>query len=97
MEYEEIKEALRLKGCPAPILAEVLSKSSSAVDGVISRRTTSKQIAHAVCKVLEKSPETVFPDKPQYHYNFDPDGEREKLVLRWKKKLLMTSSQTAQA
>ncbi|PCI62025.1 MAG: hypothetical protein COB35_04920 [Gammaproteobacteria bacterium] len=61
MEFEDIKQALRANGCSISIIARVLKKSHSAVRQTAMGTHTSKEIATAIAKAINKPIDIVFP------------------------------------
>jgi hypothetical protein len=87
MKYQEIKDAMEGQGCSFSLLAETLEKTTQAIRCVAKGTTTSKPIALAICKVLEKTPEKVFPNTKQYHTNFNPALEKQAQIAQWRERL----------
>ncbi|GLX86346.1 hypothetical protein tloyanaT_25990 [Thalassotalea loyana] len=87
MNGTEIKAEIRQKGYTLALIAETLKTNPPAVSGVINRHTTSKRIASAICKILDKPLSEVFPDVPTY---VDPANERNKANKEAKRQELET-------
>jgi lambda repressor-like predicted transcriptional regulator len=87
MDTKQIKAALEAKDCSIPILAKAINKSYSAVYSVCQRKMDSSAIAVFIAKAIEKPVEEVFPDKPQYHPNYDPQAQQQKSVELWRQRL----------
>jgi Ner family transcriptional regulator len=66
MNATEIKAAIRQKGFSSALIAETLKTSPNAVSGVINRHTTSKRIAAAIAKIIDKPVTEIFPDVITY-------------------------------
>ncbi len=77
MESKQIKKELAARGFDFSMLAEAIDKSPSLVSKVASRKATSRFVAMAIAKALEKSITEVFPDVEAYHYAPTNDEERK--------------------
>ncbi|GAB2927595.1 hypothetical protein [Rheinheimera gaetbuli] len=74
MEATAIKQALYAKGFSFAMIGEALGKGANVVSGVCYRRTTSKDVATAIAKVLDKPVTEVFPDVESYRKGRLPKG-----------------------
>lgn len=74
MEAAAIKQALYAKGYSFAMIGEALEVNSNVVSGVCYRRTTSKAVATAIAKVLDKPVTEVFPDVDSYRKGRLPKG-----------------------
>ncbi|WP_027670067.1 helix-turn-helix domain-containing protein [Rheinheimera baltica] len=74
MEATAIKQALYDKGYSFAMIGEALDVNANVVSGVCYRRTTSKGVATAIAKVLEKPVTEVFPDVDSYRKGRLPKG-----------------------
>ncbi|EWH09841.1 hypothetical protein DS2_10337 [Catenovulum agarivorans DS-2] len=61
MNSEEIKQAISDKGYTLSMIADALDVSLGSVSGLIGGHNKSRTIAEAVCKIIEKPLEEVFP------------------------------------
>lgn len=87
MDKEEIKASLRKHGCSFMTIATVLGKHHLSIARVASRTTTSKPIATAIAKAVDRPIEKVFPDKPEYHPGYDPKKVARDHLSYWAAKL----------
>jgi len=70
MTPAEIKIALAQQGVTQADISRALVANPSTVCSVIHSRYLSKKIALAICKLIKKTPEQVFPDTEQYHEGY---------------------------
>ncbi|TMO54112.1 helix-turn-helix domain-containing protein [Pseudoalteromonas phenolica] len=66
MKPSEIKDAIDEKGYTLSMVAESLGVNLATVSGVIHGHSKSLRIANAICKIIEKSLQEVFPKTPTY-------------------------------
>lgn len=66
MDRNQIQKELNALGYNLSIVAEAIEKSPSLVSKVIARKAKSRFVAEALCKILQKPIEEVFPDIPEY-------------------------------
>jgi len=67
MDRDQIKQELKAKSCSFAIIAKVLDKAPSQVSAVANGSQTSREIAEAIAKALDKPIKTVFPKTTSYH------------------------------
>ena len=67
MDREEIKQGLKANRCSFSIIANAIDKPLAQISAVASRKSTSREIAEAICKGLKKDIIDVFPDVSSYH------------------------------
>ena len=77
MESKQIKKELAARGYDFSMLAQAIEKSPSLVSKVASRKATSRFVAAAIAKALEKSIHDVFPDVEAYHTGVVNSDERK--------------------
>lgn len=77
MDSKQIKMELAARGFDYSMLAEAIDKSPSLVSKVASRKATSRFVAAAIAKALEKSVTEVFPDVDAYRVTLVSDEERK--------------------
>ena len=94
MDTIAIKQGLKAKGCSFTIIAKVLGRTPSQVSAVASRRSTSREIAEAICKVLNMEISSVFPDVPSYKEPHIPNKKEN--IEYWRKQLTCSQSCIAQ-
>lgn len=74
MKAEAIKQALHAKGFTFSMIANELGMTPNMISGVCYRRTTSKNAANAIAKILGKPVTEVFPDIASYRKPGLPTG-----------------------
>jgi ribosome-binding protein aMBF1 (putative translation factor) len=78
MDSKQIKKELAARGFDFSMLAEAIDKSPSLVSKVASRKATSRLVAVAIAKALERPVADIFPDVDAYHHASSSDEERKK-------------------
>lgn len=81
MTPTEIKIAIAKAGFTQLDIAKALDANPSTISSVINDRYVSKKIALAICKVINKTPEVVFPNNEKYHANYNPNAESDQRVI----------------
>lgn len=81
----EIRVALSKDEIALVDLAEVFNCSKSHISNVISRNTSSKKIAEAICKLIKKPLSEVFGDVELYFSVPDAELKRAKRLARLKR------------
>lgn len=82
MQPDEIKQALAEKGYTIEVISSVLKRNRHTVSSVIRRKTTSRAIALAISKAIDKDIKDVFPDMTSYHASHQERFEQKKAQLR---------------
>lgn len=86
MDRDQIKQELKANGCSFAIIAKVLDKAPSQVSAVASGSQTSREIAEAIAKALEKPIKTVFPNTTSYHAKLIATSKSEQ-IEHWRQRL----------
>lgn len=86
MDAKEIRQALIdiHPNMTLKLIADDVGIAANTLSNIINRRFTGKSGALAICKVLGKTPEEVFPDVPQYA---TPVGTKEEAQAILKERL----------
>ena len=77
MDSEQIKKDLAARGFDFSMLAAAIDKSPSLVSKVAARKATSRFVAAAIAKALEKPISEVFPDIDVYRTEVIRDEQRK--------------------
>ncbi|MBD1584844.1 helix-turn-helix domain-containing protein [Pseudoalteromonas sp. S16_S37] len=91
MKSHEIKAAIADKGYTLSMIAEALGVNLASVSGVVCGHTQSRRIANAICKIINKPIETVFPDTKGYHTPLVLKGDDRKHGVAMLQQLLAAS------
>lgn len=67
MDSRDILSSLKSVGINFSIVAEAIGVSTNMVSSVAARKSTSRRVAHAIARAIDKPIEQIFPDKPEYH------------------------------
>ncbi|WP_419149687.1 helix-turn-helix domain-containing protein [Pseudoalteromonas 'SMAR'] len=67
MKPSEIKQAIANKGYSLSMVADALEVNLATVSGVVCGHTQSRRVASAICKIINKPIEVVFPNTSSYH------------------------------
>jgi ribosome-binding protein aMBF1 (putative translation factor) len=76
MDSKQIKTELAVRGFDFSMLAQAINKSPSLVSKVASRKATSRPVAVAIAKALERQLHEVFPDVQMYQQPQQSTDER---------------------
>ncbi|PAY00159.1 DNA-binding protein [Pseudoalteromonas sp. HM-SA03] len=88
MKSTEIKEAIAHEGYTLSMVADALGVNLATVSGVVCGHTQSRRIAAAICKIIKKPLNVVFPKTDFYETPPVLKGEDRKQTVEQLKQLL---------
>lgn len=86
MNHKQISAALTGAGYSWRAAADAMGRTATALIRVSKRELKSRYVARALCALIDRTPEEVFPDIPEYS-DPDPKETRREAVKRGREKL----------